>query len=238
MSLRIVIVGYGRMGKAIDALATAADDCEVVARLDVHNNASGEGLVPGRLETADVAIDFSTAAATVSNLPRLAAAGLATVVGTTGWHDHEAHLRQIVHEAGIGVVAAPNFSLGVNVFVGIVERAAALVARHHDFGAWIHEVHHAAKIDAPSGTARALEAAMKRAGYEAPIDVASNRAGHLPGTHTVGFDGPSETISLTHRARDRATFARGALEAARWIVGRRGWFTMRDVVGLDTEAPT
>ena len=117
--------------------------------------------------------------------------------------------------------------------MGMVERAATLMAGYEDFGAWLHDAHHAAKIDAPSGTALTLESAMREAGYAASIDVSSTRAGHLPGTHTIGFDGPFETITLTHRARDRATFARGALEAARWVKGRTGWFTMRDVLGLD-----
>ena len=128
---------------------------------------------------------------------------------------------------------AANFSLGVNLFQAVVERSAALFARYDDFGAWIHEGHHAAKQDAPSGTAVALLAAMRDAGYARGIDVASTRAGRMPGMHTVGYDGPFDTVTLTHTARDRATFARGALEAARWVRGRRGWFTMRDVLGID-----
>ncbi len=231
MSLRIVIVGYGRMGKEIDALAEAFD-CEIVERLDIHNNASGEAIDPARLPEADVAIDFSTAEATVDNLPRFAEIGLNMVIGTTGWNDHEAELRQVVANSNIGVVAAANFSVGVNISLDLVERAAPLFARHEDFGAWIHETHHAAKIDAPSGTALALKAAMKQSGYDRSIDVASTRVGSVPGIHSVGFDGPAETITLTHTARNRTTFARGALEAARWVKGRQGWFGMRDVLGM------
>ncbi|OFW09150.1 MAG: hypothetical protein A3H96_25255 [Acidobacteria bacterium RIFCSPLOWO2_02_FULL_67_36] len=107
------------------------------------------------------------------------------------------------------------------------------MAPHAAFGAWIHEAHHAAKRDAPSGTALLLEKALKRGGYERPIDIASTRAGSIPGTHTVGFDGPGETITLTHTTRDRSGFARGALEAARWVHGRSGWFTMNDVLGTE-----
>ena len=233
MSLRILIVGYGRMGKELDALA-GRHDCEVSERLDIHNNTSGEGMTPEQLQDVDVAIDFSTAAATLDNLPRLAAAGVNAVLGTTGWNDQEAAMRQVVENAGIGVVVAANFSLGVNLFQGIVERASSLLRDHGDFGAWIHESHHAAKLDAPSGTALALEAAMRASGYTDTVDVASTRVGSVPGTHTVGFDGPFETITLTHTARNRSTFARGALEAARWVQGRQGWFTMRDVLGLDS----
>jgi 4-hydroxy-tetrahydrodipicolinate reductase len=114
----------------------------------------------------------------------------------------------------------------------LTERAAELFEPREEFGAWIHEIHHAAKIDAPSGTALAMQTAMERQGYTGTVDMASTRVGSAPGTHTVGFDGPVETITLTHTTRDRATFARGALEAARWLHGRRGWFSMRDVLGL------
>jgi 4-hydroxy-tetrahydrodipicolinate reductase len=107
-----------------------------------------------------------------------------------------------------------------------------MFAPQAEFGAFVHEAHHAAKKDAPSGTGLLLKRAMEQAGYPRPIDVSSTRAGFIPGTHTVGFDGPAETITLTHTARDRSAFARGALGAARWVVGKRGWFTMRDVLGV------
>ena len=180
----------------------------------------------------DVAIDFSTPDATVSNLPRLAALGINTVIGTTGWNDHESDMQQVVNESGIGVVVASNFSLGVNLFQGIVEHTASLMKDQNDFHAWIHETHHAAKVDSPSGTALSLEGAMRKFGITAPIDIASNRVGSVPGTHTVGFDGTFETITLTHTARSRSTFALGALAASHWVKGRQGWFTMRDVLSL------
>jgi 4-hydroxy-tetrahydrodipicolinate reductase len=154
------------------------------------------------------------------------------VIGTTGWGAHEADLRREVEARGIGVVAAPNFALGVNLFAALAARAAELMAPHGEFGAWIHEAHHAAKRDAPSGTALLLASALRDAGYTAPVDVSSTRAGSIPGTHTIGFDAAGETITLTHTARDRSGFARGALEAARWVHGRTGWFTMRDVLGI------
>ena len=232
MSVRIVLVGYGRMGKAVDALS-ADHGCEVVKRLDVHNNRHGEGIDSASLPDADVAIEFSLADSVASNVAKLAARGVNVVIGATGWEAQEAEVRRVADEAGIGVVHAANFSLGVNLFLAVVERSAALFARYEDFGSWIHEVHHAAKQDAPSGTALALRTAMEGAGYTRDIDVASTRAGRMPGLHTVGYDGPFDTITLTHTARDRATFARGALEAARWVRGRRGWFSMRDVLGID-----
>ena len=232
MSLRILLVGYGRMGKAVDALS-ADYGCEVVERLDVHNNRRGEGIDSPALPDADVAIEFSLADSAASNVKKLAARGIDVVVGATGWDAQEEEVRRAAEEARIGVVHAANFSLGVNLFAAVVERSAALFARHEDFGSWIHEGHHAAKRDAPSGTALALRTAMRTAGYERDVDVSSTRAGRMPGTHTVGYDGPFDTITLTHTARDRATFARGALEAARWVRGRSGWFSMRDVLGID-----
>jgi 4-hydroxy-tetrahydrodipicolinate reductase len=231
----LLLVGYGRMGRLVEELGRR-EGFEIVGRLDSTNNAGGAGITAERCRGVDVAVDFSTAAAVVDNLPRLAAHGVNMVIGTTGWSAHEAALRRLVEEAGVGVVVAPNFSPGALVFQALVEYAAALFAERPEVGAWVHELHHAAKRDAPSGTALALEAAMRRRGYGRSIAISSTRAGAIPGTHEVGFDGPYETVTLTHVVRDRATFAYGALWAAKWIIGRRGWFTMRDVLGLDGPA--
>jgi len=149
----------------------------------------------------------------------------------------EAELRAVVERAGAGVVAAANFSRGANLLDALAERAGRLFADAQAYDAWIHEAHHRAKKDAPSGTALMLLRALERGGYPKPVDVSSTRAGFIPGTHTVGFDGPAETLTLTHSVRDRSTFAHGALEAARWVVGRHGWFTMQDVLGLTEVGP-
>ena len=177
-----------------------------------------------------MAIDFTLPDAVATNLPQLAARKINVVIGTTGWQAHEAAMREIASKAGIGVLAASNFSLGMNVFQMAVEEASRRFAKHAEFGAWLHESHHIMKKDAPSGTALTLKAGMESAGYSRPIDVSSTRAGSVPGTHTVGFDGPSETIELTHTVRDRAVFARGALTAATWLVGKRGWFSIGDML--------
>jgi len=223
---RALLIGYGRMGKLIESLSSEYG-CQIVG----HVNRSNVGR-PEEWPQADVAIDFSTGDAVPVNFSQLAARGLAVVIGTTGWNAHEEAVKQEARARGVGVVAAPNFALGVSLFTAMVERAADTMSRRQDFGAWIHELHHAAKRDAPSGTALSLFAAMRRAGYTANIDVSSTRAGSIPGTHTIGFDAPAETITLTHTARDRSVFARGALESATWVHGRKGWFTMRDVLGL------
>src|SRR5262249_26238798 len=152
-------------------------------------------------------------------------------VGTTGWQAHEAQLRDTATKAGIGVLASANFSIGMNIFKAAVEEAARRFAGQADVGAWIHECHHSAKKDAPAGTALMLKAAMERAKYGRHIDVSSTRAGSIPGTHVVGFDGLADTVTLTHTVRDRAVFAHGALEAAKWLKGRTGWFTIDDMIG-------
>jgi 4-hydroxy-tetrahydrodipicolinate reductase len=141
-------------------------------------------------------------------------------------------MRELVARTGIGVLVAANFSVGMNIFQLVVEHAARLLASQETYGAWIHELHHATKKDAPSGTALELKAGMERSGYHRTIDVASTRAGSMPGIHVVGFDGPSDSLTFTHEVRDRAVFARGALEAAKWLEGRRGWFTMREMLTM------
>jgi len=224
--MRVLIVGHGRMGRLVESLAPEAG-VEIAGLVDIDNADRPEAW-PG----AEVAIDFSTAAAVVGNARRLAARGTHLVIGTTGWHEQEAVLKRELAALPVGVVSAPNFALGVNLFVALAARAAELLADRPEFGAWIHELHHSAKRDAPSGTAIGIRDAMQSAGYKLPIDVASTRVGSIPGTHTVGFDSPAETITLTHTARDRTGFARGALAAAKWVNGRQGWFTMRDVLGL------
>jgi 4-hydroxy-tetrahydrodipicolinate reductase len=230
--MRVLLVGYGKMGQLVGDLASQYG-CEVAGVIDPLSPRHGGGPDAESWRGVDVAIDFSTPDSITANLPALARRGINLVVGTTGWAQHEAELRRIVADAGVGVVAAPNFSTGVVLFDAIVAHAAQLFARQAEFGAFLHEAHHAAKKDAPSGTALLLKRSMEQAGFPRPIDVAASRAGFIPGTHTVGFDGPAETVTLTHTARDRTAFARGALGAAKWIQGKRGWFSMKDVLGIE-----
>jgi 4-hydroxy-tetrahydrodipicolinate reductase len=225
--VKIRRVGYGRMGRLIEQLAPE-HGCEVVGVAEVDRPIGT--VLDGVAGKVDVAIDFSQPDAVLGNVRELAARHVNVVIGTTGWQAQESDLRTIVARAGIGVLAAANFSLGMHVFALIVEQAARRFAGLGMIGAWIHEAHHAAKKDAPSGTALMLKKVMEDAGYHRGIDVSSTRAGSIPGIHEVGFDGPAETVTLTHSVRDRAVFAHGALEAARWLSGRTGWFTMRDMI--------
>ena len=229
--MRLLVIGSGRMGRLVASLAPS-HGFEVAGVLDRASNEAGAGATAERCRGVDVAVDFSTAEATLATAPRLAALGVSLVLGTTGWQAREAELREGVSRSGIGAVAAANFSLGANVLDALAESAGRLLHDAEAYGAFIHEAHHAAKRDAPSGTALGLRRALERGGYSRPVDVSSTRAGSIPGTHTVGFDGPAETLTLVHTVRDRATFAHGALTAARWVAGKRGWFTMRDVLGL------
>lgn len=225
--MRILLVGHGRMGRLVERLAPEYG-CEIAGIVDEF---SGERAIErGTFGTVDVAIDFSLAPAVPANLPQLAGRKINVVIGTTGWQAREAEMRAVVAEAGIGVLTSANFSVGMQIFQLAVEAAAAKMAARADYGAWIHEHHHAAKKDAPSGTALMLQTAMREAGYDRSIDISAARAGSAPGVHTVGFDGLADVITLTHEVRDRAVFARGALDAARWLEGRRGWFTMKDML--------
>ena len=219
--MKLLLVGYGKMGRLIEELAPA-HGCEVADTIDVGR---GNWQTP-----ADVAVDFSTADALRANFERYIERRMPVVIGTTGWSAYEADLRVQAERAGLGIVAAANFSIGVNLFQLIAAEAARLFQNQELYGAWIHEAHHATKRDAPSGTALMLRDTMAAASYRRPIDMSSTRAGTIPGVHTIGFDGPSDTIELTHTARDRRGFAAGALVAARWIHGRAGWYSMKDVL--------
>lgn len=223
----IALVGMGKMGRALAALAPERG-FRVVAELDPAR-ADYAGITRESLHGAQVAIEFTTPDAAPANVRACAAAGCPVVVGTTGWYDQLPALAADVEHAGGAILTAPNFSVGVAVFDRVVAEAARLFAQLDGFDAHLVETHHAAKKDAPSGTAGAL-ARTASAALGRTIPVTSIRTGHVPGTHEVVFDAPFEQVRLVHEARDRRVFAEGALVAARWLVGRRGAFTMADVL--------
>ncbi len=220
--MRLAIVGYGKMGRMIEQLAPQFG-FEAAARID-----AGEDLSAAK--GCDVAIEFTEPSAAAGNLLQLAAMRIPAVCGTTGWFGDLPRVREAFQKAGSGLVYSANFSIGVNVFTRVVAESARLLANEAEYGAWAWEIHHDAKKDAPSGTLNKLVDAMKAAGYSRHIDVASNRAGSQPGTHEIGFDSAADTITLRHTARSRDGFARGALKAAQWVVGKQGVWEFSEVL--------
>lgn len=227
--MRIAIVGYGKMGRMIDRLATERG-IEVVLKLDEHNNAHFEGITPKNFHGVDVAIDFSTPATVIDNIERIAPLSVDLVVGTTGWHERMDYVKSLVDLHQIGLVWSPNYSVGVNAFFRIVSAASKLLSNEPEYESWAWEIHHSAKKDAPSGTLLKLVDEMRAAGFARNIDTASNRAGMIPGVHEIGFDSAADTITLRHTARSREGFALGAIKAADWVAGRKGFYEFGDVL--------
>lgn len=219
--IRIAIIGDGKMGKAIAALAPG-NGCEVVAMI-------GEGQKVA-LAGADVAIEFTQPDAAVGNIRTCVAAGVPIVVGTTGWYDELPRITEEVNgTASSALLWSANFSVGVNVLIQLARKTGELLAGSDAFMASMVETHHSEKKDAPSGTAKVVAAALRETlGNEIPIS--SVRTGTVVGTHELSFEGKFETVKLTHIAHDRRVFAEGALRAAKWLVGKRGVFTMADVL--------
>jgi len=220
--MKLAIVGYGKMGKLIEQLAPEYG-FTIHARIDVNDDIA-------KASGADVAIEFTTPEAAAGNIERLAALKVPIVVGTTGWLGERERVQAAIERNNTGLIWSPNFSIGVNVYFRLAQEAARLLAAEPSYGAWAWEIHHDTKKDAPSGTMLKLVEDMKAAGYPRNIDVSSNRAGRHPGTHEIGFDSAADTITIRHAARSREGFARGALKAAQWIVGKQGVFEFADVL--------
>lgn len=250
--MRVALVGYGRMGREVEAVL--ADRGHSVALIvdPIFAEASGAGeptrlaaLTAEALSGCDAAIEFSLPAGVPENVRAYAEAGTPAVVGTTGWLDELGTVRETVEAAQIGLVYGSNFSIGAHLFFRLAERAAALVAGVEEYDLLIHEMHHRGKKDSPSGTALSLAEAVMRAAPRkrrletarldrAPdadeLHVSSLRGGWIPGTHTLYLDSPADTIEVRHQARNRGGFALGAVRAAEWIVGRRGLMTVESFI--------
>lgn len=227
--MKLAIVGYGKMGRLIEQLALERGH-EIALKLDEFNNVDGAGMTAGNFAGIDAAIEFSTPHTVLSNIERLAALKINMVIGTTGWLDEKEHVRALVAAHGLGLVWSPNYSIGVNVFQRVVREASRLLANESQYEAWAWEIHHSAKKDAPSGTLLKLVEEMYAGGWQGKVDVASNRAGTIAGTHEIGFDSAADTITLRHTARNREGFARGALKAAEWIAGKTGFFEFSEII--------
>lgn len=226
--MRIALVGPGRMGRAVAAVA-AERGHEVVAEIRAG------GLRADAMGQADVAVEFTAPDAAPDNLRTLATLGLPTVCGTTGWYERLDEISAAFAQAGVGLVYAPNFSLGVQLFLRAARALADAAARRAEFDGWIVETHHRHKRDAPSGTARALRDGVRAADPGRDWPVTSIRAGEVPGTHALHLDAAGEGVTLTHAARDRSIFARGAIVAAEWLTAapRPGAHAFATILGED-----
>ncbi len=229
MTRGLAIIGHGKMGRLIEQLAPEYG-FNIRLALNSETNARGAGLTRENLRGVHAAVEFSTPSAVVENIRQLAALGVPVVTGTTGWFQQLPCVCEAVQSGGGALVWSPNFSVGVYRFRQIIAQAASAFAAEHEYEAWGWEIHHAAKRDAPSGTLLAVVEEIKQAGFKRTINLSANRAGAHPGTHEIGFDSSADTITIRHTARSREGFARGALRAARWIVGKIGVFEFREIV--------
>lgn len=220
--MKLALHGYGKMGHAIDAIARQRGH-DVVAVLDGKRKAELNG--------AQVLIDFSSARAVDEAVELSCAAGIALVIGTTGWDTRLEDVRKRVESAGIGAVYASNFSPGANVTFALARRAGELLARFPQYAAGMEERHHSHKKDAPSGTAlRIAEEVRSGSGGELDPAIVSSRVGSEVGLHTLFFDSPDDVVEITHRARSRDGFARGAVIAAEMVRGRKGLIRFDELV--------
>jgi 4-hydroxy-tetrahydrodipicolinate reductase len=226
--MKLALIGYGAMGQLVADLARARGD-EIAVVLTSGDAARASVDLVVALRGHDAAIDFSVGSAVARNAEACARAGVPLVEGTTGWKESETEVRRIVAEHDGALVYGANFSIGVNVFYRMVSHAAKLMAVLEQYEPFIEEQHHSRKRDAPSGTALKLRDLMAQ-DIKLEIPIASTRAGHIPGTHRVGFDSAADQITLTHMARSREGFAAGSLLAARWIVGRKGVYEFSQVI--------
>lgn len=226
--MRIGLIGNGAMGQMVAAEARKRGD-EIGAVIAGDDKNLSIDQLADKLRGHDAAIDFSVGDAVLKNIEACARAQVPLVEGTTGWKDKESQAKQIVAEHNGALVYGANFSIGINLFYRLTEHAAKLFAAIEGYDAFIEEAHHNRKKDAPSGTALKLRDIMS-AHLEGNISTTSTRAGHIPGTHRVGFDSEPDQVLLTHTARSRKGFALGALVAARWIIGRTGTFEFAEVI--------
>ena len=226
--MRIALIGDGKMARAIAPIAVERHHTVTVV-LGREDNPDGSGITRDRLGNPDVAIEFTEPSAAAANVLACVRAGLPIVVGTTGWYDQLEVVGAEVRRLEGAMFWAPNFSIGVAVLSAAIGAAAAALRGVSGFDVHLVETHHAAKKDRPSGTATSLaRVAADTLGRDVPIT--SVRMGFVPGTHELVIDAAFEQLRLVHEARDRRVFADGAVSAAEWLPGKRGVFTMRDLL--------
>jgi 4-hydroxy-tetrahydrodipicolinate reductase len=228
--MKLALIGDGSMGRLVAHLITnQGTGDEIGVTITSRDAAKSASELATSLHSHDVAIDFSVASAVLRNIEACAIAEVPLVEGTTGWKDEESKARRVVADHNAALVYGANFSVGVNIFYRVVSHAADLMSAIEGYQAFIEEEHHSRKRDAPSGTAIKLRELMAKS-LDGDIPIASTRAGHIPGTHRVGFDSAADQLMFTHMARSREGFAAGALMAARWIKGCKGFYEFSDVI--------
>jgi 4-hydroxy-tetrahydrodipicolinate reductase len=242
--MKIAIVGYGKMGRQIEK-AAKAKNIETVSIDPNAEDANFKELNEESTKGVDVCIDFSNPEAVIGNIEKTAKLGKNMVVGTTGWYDRLEDTKKIAEQAGIGLVWSGNFSIGVNAYFGIIESASKIMNKVEDFDVFVHEFHHNQKADSPSGTAvmlgniitknierknKVVTAELKRKISPGELHISSTRGGNIPGIHIVTFDSAADTIEIKHTARNRSGFASGAVIAAKWINGKKGFYDINDLM--------
>ena len=226
--MKIALIGYGAMGKLIERVALSRGH-EIGVIIDESDTNSFAGEVAAKLKGCDAAIDFTVAMAVRRNVEACVMAKVPLVLGTTGWQEQRGEIEHVVSSGNGSLVFGANFSIGVNLFYKVAEYAAEVFSKFPEYEAFIEEQHHSRKLDSPSGTALKIKSIVEKH-ITKDISVAATRAGNIPGTHRVGFDGPADQILLEHTARSREGFASGAVLAAEWIVGKTGFYEFTDVL--------
>lgn len=233
--MKIALLGYGKMGKVIEQIALQRGH-EIILRKSATDTFDG-------LENADVAIDFSIPNAAVTNITECINRGIPIVSGTTGWLEKYHEMEQLCNEKNAAFIYGSNFSLGVNLFFEINDYLSKMMAKFHQYNISMEEIHHTQKLDKPSGTAISIANAIvnntekSNWSIENPttndlfIDV--KRIENIPGTHAVFYTSNEDTIEIKHTAHNRNGFAYGALLASEWLIGKKGVFTMKDVLELN-----
>jgi len=226
--MKIALIGYGAMGRLIHVLAENKGH-EVVVAFDEPDRDISADEMAAKMAGAEVAIDFSNAVAVKRNVTACVKAGVALVEGTTGWSEQKTEIEQIVADGNGAFLFGANFSIGISLFYRIAAYSAELFAKFPEYETFIEEQHHSRKLDAPSGTALKIKEIVAEH-IKKDLTIAATRAGNIPGTHRVGFDGPADQILLEHTARSREGFAFGAITAAEWINGKRGVYEFTAVI--------
>ena len=238
--MKIALIGYGKMGKAIEAIALE-NGHEIVLAIDLHNQ---DQFTAENLRKAEVAIEFTSPETALKNTLTCLSAGVPTVVGSTGWHQHLPEAEKASAEHGAALLVATNFSIGVNIFFEINRQLAKMMSAHPQYEVSMEEIHHTQKKDAPSGTAITLAEGIlenlerKKQWVNQPatdseeLAIISKRIDPAPGTHIIRYDSEIDSIEITHTAHNRKGFASGAVLAATFLAGKKGIFSMRDVLGF------